>query len=388
MSQDSQTSKAHEDESYLHEIIANSVKSISSEEEVSSESDETQTEESKKENEEASSENVEQVDQESTEEQENQSEQDGKQNEYSTTEVFDSSKFLELSSGGVIKNEEEFKSTLKRLEELNSEVEKLKTEKENIFANSKIKTLNELYKAGKTEEQINEFLRLSELDVNSLEPKEILVQGLIDKGVKRIVAEKMISDQYNLDDYQDPESLTESEKISYEAVLEKMRLDAEPVSKMIAEKLSEISSPELKEGKEVLEMAAKESYKKSLEPFANLLTAQFPKKIEYEANGQKLSYDVPQDEIASIKEEAMEFFFDREVNEKSVAEFIEAKKWMMFRVNGKKILADIAAQHDAAGYKRAKQEFENKSGLHAEERQPIVSSTKDAEAYAMEEANS
>src|SRR5690606_20101235 len=71
--------------------------------------------------------------------------------------TFDVSKYLEEHSGGLLKSEEDLKSSVAKIQEndtLRSRIAELEAEKESIFANDEIKLLNDLSKQGKTDEQI------------------------------------------------------------------------------------------------------------------------------------------------------------------------------------------------------------------------------------------
>lgn len=294
---------------------------------------------------------------------------------------FNLSEFLEQSSEGFVKSEEDLKSALSKAKEyevLQKQIEDLKAEKDNIFANETIKLENRLIKEGKTDEQIAEFKRLATMDIASLDPKEVLIQREIKNGHTRAFAERVVEREYGLDKLSfDEEVLTEDElaknKEELAFINEKMRIDADPLRKQMQEDFKDLTTEVSPSERALKEAAAKTAYKEKLEPFAVKLQNDFPKKISIgDDSTGVLSYDVPQNFIDSVKQNAVEFFMDTEVNEESVGIFMKEMKKEFLWNNQAEILKHFKAQAEAETEKRVRAEFENPQGLPKNTEIPVV----------------
>lgn len=298
-----------------------------------------------------------------------------------SNEAFDLNKYLEQSSDGLLKSEDDFKAGLNKIKEyetLQQQINDLKAEKENIFANKEIETLNRLHKEGKTDEQINEFMRLSKIDLDQVDSKEVLIQREIMNGKTRALAEKFIERKYGLDKINlDEESLTASEieynKSELEYANELMKADADPLRKELKSQLVDLSSTESPSEKALKDAAAKQAYRAKLDPFVNQLASKFPKQLVVgdESTG-KLTYDVPADLLDRIKNQAYEHFMDTEVSNESVEDFMTAQKAMWLYENQKEILESIKQQTEVATEKRVRAEYENPQGLPKPNAAPVV----------------
>ena len=307
---------------------------------------------------------------------------------------FDLNKYLEQSSDGLFKSEDEFKAGLQKVKEyenLQKQINELKSEKENIFANKEIETLNRLHKEGKTGEQIEEYMRLSKVNLDEVDAKEVLVQREIQNGKTRVIAEKFIERKYGLDKIVDEELLTASELEEQKSELayidELMKSDANPVRKELKEQLASLSTTESPSEKALKEAAAKQAYQAKLDPFVNQLASSFPKQLVVgdESTGQ-LTFDVPADLLEQIKTEAKEYFLDQEVNEQSVNEFITSQKALWLYNNQKQILESIKQQAEVATEKRIRAEYENPNGLPKQTNVPVTQEV-DRDKILMDIAN-
>lgn len=296
---------------------------------------------------------------------------------------FNPIEYLEQSSEGFIKNEEDFKSVVakaKEYENLQKEIEELKAEKETIFANETIKLENKLIKEGKTDEQIAEFKRLAKLDIASLDPKEVLIQREIKNGHTRQRAEMVVERKYGLDKLSFDEDLLTSEELAankneLEFINDQMKVDAEPVRKEMQEEFKSLTTEISPSEKALREAAALKSYKEKLEPFATKIQSDFPKKLSIgDDETGVFSYDVNQEFLDSLKESAINYFTDTEVNPENVEIFVrETKKEWLYQ-NQKEILKNLKASVEAATEKRVRAEFENPQGLPKNTEAPVVQS--------------
>lgn len=283
--------------------------------------------------------------------------------------AFDVSKYLEEHSGGLLKSEEDLKASVAKIQEndtLRTRIAELEAEKESIFANEEIKLLNDLSKQGKTEEQIEEFRKLRKLgDLSAVDPKEILVQNLVSKGTSRSVAERLIEREYGLNSINlNGDELTDEElasnKEEHALILEKMRLDADPIRKEMQSQIEAFSKPVDQTQQALEKVAAEKAYKQKLAPFAEKLAGDFPSKIEII---EGVEIDVTPEFKESVKSIALEHFLDREVNNENVAEFLNVQKAIFFAENKEVIFKAVHDKGKEEGKAETEARFVNNNGL-------------------------
>lgn len=311
-------------------------------------------------------------------------EESNKTVEESTTETpsFDFNKYLAENSEGLFQSEDDFKSSLTKVKEFDAvkaELDQVKAEKENLFANPFIKTLNEMHKNNATPEQIKEFTNLYDLgDMSKLDPKEALVQELIRNGTSRTMAERIIERKYSLDLSLDEEVLSTEEvsrnKESIELGKEQMRLDAQPVIASFKEKFDSLSQTTTAAAdKQIDIIAAEKKYVESLKVPAEKLANSIPEKFKV----GELSFDRGENFKKEFQEDFIEHFKDRKVDNESVKEFYEMKEAVFLKENFNSIKDAIEKDAYARGKKEAESEFENNSGLPRENVQTMTDSQKE-----------
>lgn len=289
--------------------------------------------------------------------------------------AFDLNKYFEESSEGLVKTEDDFKASITKIKDYDTLAEKVKVleaEKETIFANDFIKKLNALHKEGRSQEQIDSFVSLSRLDLTKIDPKEALVQNeILNNGHTRAIAERIVSKKYGLDKLSiDDDTLTDEEIAANKAELETVQAimsnDAKPIVDDLKKQLDGLSNSVSPEQKALDEAARKKSYEKALEPFADQLVKDFPTKLALSPEeGVELTYDMPEDFTATIKDEAKEYFNhpDMQVNAETVQEFVTLKKALYLYSKQKEIITHFYEQGKALGVKEATAKFENAGGV-------------------------
>lgn len=327
--------------------------------------------------EETNPENKEEAPAEAEQKNEEQANQENNDNPDGKESTFDLSKYFEESSEGLFKSEEDYKSALSKIKDydaLSQKVQVLESEKESIFANDYIKKLNNLHKEGYSPEQIKSFNNLIELgDIKTLDPKEALIQNeILNNGRTRVLAEKIVSNRYGLNDLSlDDDTLTpeeiEERKDQLEIVNARMEDDAKPVIQGFEKELEGLNNIESPEQKALDEAAKRKAYENALEPFVSKLQESFPKKIVLPTGeeGVEFAYDLPEDFLESVKSEAKEYFNhpDMEVNQETVNEFVTMKKALFVYQNFKDYSEKLWNQAKNAGIKEATAKFENPHGL-------------------------
>src|SRR5690606_1518171 len=129
------------------------------------------------------------------------------------------------------------------------------------------------------------------------------------------------------------DTLTEEEIAANKAELATVQAirsnDAKPIVEDLSKQLDGLSNSVSPEQKALDEAARKKSYEKPLEPFADQLVKDFPTKVALSPEeGVELTYSMPEDFTATIKDEAKEYFNhpDMQVNAETVQEFVTLKK--------------------------------------------------------------
>lgn len=281
---------------------------------------------------------------------------------------FDVNAYLRENSEGLLNGEEDLKASiikLKQYEELETKVKVLESEKESLFANDYIKTLNELHKQGKTSEQISEFQKLHSLgDLSTLDAKEILIQNKIDQGASREVATKLIEREYGLNKISLDESILTPEELDenkeeLELINEKMKLDADPIRAKLQSKLDEISKPVDATQEALNKAAAEKAYKAKLEPFVEKLSEAFPSQVDF----GEVKFEVGKEFKDNVKSFAFEYFLDKPVDETTVKEFEAVQKAIFLAQNHEKISKALIEKGRELGRKERDEEFVNNNGV-------------------------
>lgn len=279
-----------------------------------------------------------------------------------TQPQFDLVAYLKEISGGEIESEEVLKERLSRTKLYESEVNQLKSEKDNLFANDRIKVLNDLYKSGKTDEQIAEFEKLRNLgDLNQLSAKDILVQKHIADGYDAKTASRLVEREYGLDKLElNEEHQTDADKEELDFINKKMEVDAKKARESLQNTIDELGKPVSATDVALKEAASKQAYQEKLKPFATKLSGDFPKRLEF----GETSFDVPAEFTNDLQEDAMTFFMDREVNQENIDNFVAFKKGQFLAQNHEKIAKELLEKGKEIGRKEAESEFTNNGGVN------------------------
>lgn len=301
-----------------------------------------------------------------------------------TEPTVDYGKFLEENSGGLFKTVDEFKSALDKVkgyDELQAKIDEL--ENKNPFANDYVAKLNRLYAEGKTQDQIDAFNSLQKLgDISQMDPFEVKVQRLVFEGYPRATAERQVKSQFGLDINVNEDELTDEElaanKIKLEDAQIALKISSREDAAFLQQQLARISeSDDDKQTRILQEAAAKEAYEKKLTPFVNQLASSYEQgvKVPVKTNDIETEYKFDFDDNfrMDIAKMAKEFFTDNPVNDENVRSF---KDFANAQYVASKLKTDIipnAVSHGyALGYKKATEEFENKSGLPTQQDAPLA----------------
>jgi len=313
--------------------------------------------------------------------------------EKNTPEVIqpDYNKFLEESSEGLFKSVDDFKSSLdkvKNFDEIAKERDALKAQTEiDPFANDFVKKYNELVKAGKSQDQINSFIRINQLgDVSELSDYQAKVEKLVQDGYKRDFAERKITKDFNLNidvsgDHLEPEEI-EANKALLEDSKEELRISANADRAALEDlkvKLSDTTDNNA-DNRALAEAAQIKEYQDKLKPVVAGIAAQYKGLGELNVNGltgdkaKTMNFEADPEYVAQAEQKLFDYFKDGKtpVNDQTVSEakaYLDAV-WIM---NNKEKFAQINYNQGIADAKLAAvDEFENKSGIPVSGLPPVT----------------
>ena len=308
----------------------------------------------------------------------------------------DYNKFLEESSDGLFKTVDEFKANLEKVksyDQLKAEKEQFEAKaNENPFANDFVKKYNELVKSGKTQDQIDSFVKINQLgDLSQLDPFALKVENLVQQGYKRDVAERKVNRDFNLNIDVDGEYLTDEEIATNKSLLEDAKEELRISSKADLASLEELkvklsdTQDNNAHNKILAEEAQLKTYQQKLKPITDKIAGEYKGLGTLNVNGGEgdkakyMNFEVEPEYKQHVEQRLYEYFQDGKtpVNEQTVAEARVAidANWLY---DNKEKFAQINYNQGIADAKlSAIAEFENKSGLPTSGLAPI---TKGAEA--------
>lgn len=121
------------------------------------------------------------------------------------TPTVDYSEFLKTSSDGLFTDVETFKASIPKIKEydtlLSQKTELEEKLKVNPFVNDFVKTVNDMVKEGKSAEEVDNFIKISKLDIDTLPAMEAKVMVMVKEGYSEAIARQIVEQEYPLDDY-------------------------------------------------------------------------------------------------------------------------------------------------------------------------------------------
>lgn len=317
----------------------------------------------------------------------------------------DYNKFLEESSGGLFKDVDALKENLTKItsfDELKKENEDLKKQKEELqqkveadpFANPFVKTYNDLVKSGKTDEQIDSFVKINKLgDLTQLDPFQLKVERLVQDGYKREVAERKITRDFGLNieiegDHLSEEQISEN-KLALEDAQEDLRISAMQEDLPALQKLKvELSNTVDNEAnnKALAEQASLKEYNDKLAPVVAKIAQEYSGVGSINVNGKAgddakvMTFEADPEYRAEAQTRLFEYFKDGKtpVNDQTVAEAKEYLDAVWISRNKEKFAQTNYNQGFADAKLAADKEFENPAGVPPSGIAPKTQATVDA----------
>jgi hypothetical protein len=235
--------------------------------------------------------------------------------------------------------------------------------------NEYVKTINDMIKSGKSMEEIDNFHKLSKVDVATLSPIEAKVMVMVKKGYNEEIARDIVKEEYPLEEYE--EGTPERRRIE-----EKLRVSSEEDKKELAAWKKEVShidttASEQAEQQRLEGIAREQDRIKLIKGQAPAIAEKFTGLGERVLNGKegdeaiKLNFDYAPEYKAELPARIENFFKDAnlEVNEDNIAQAERYVRADYLEKNIDTIMQDVFKHAVSLTEERMVQKYENRSGL-------------------------
>lgn len=302
----------------------------------------------------------------------------------------DYAKILSEVTEGQFTDVEQFKASLPKLKEydsLSGKVTELEEKlKVNPFANDFAKTVNDLIGAGKSADEIDNFIKISRLDIDQLPAVDAKVMRMVKDGYNPEIARQIVESDYPINDF-------EEGSVDRQILEEKLRVSSIDDRKILKEYKQELTtvdnSAQVQAEQERLNNIAKaEQHKQSVKAVVPKIAETIVGLGEKNLNGKegdeaiKLKFDYNAEFKAQLPAKLESFFLDGglEVNEENIAfaqKYIRAE---YLEKNEEALFQQVFKHAEALTTERLVAKYENLSGLPPEPTNVVVDNTQ--KAYA------
>lgn len=284
---------------------------------------------------------------------------------------------LDQMSGGMFKDETGFRSGLERLknyEELNRKHEELSAQmaKAPVFHDDSVRIYNEMLQGGKSREQINTFLKLSQLgDLKDLSDKDALIfKAVMLNDSKESAALLRLNRDFKLED----SSLEQTER---DLLDDDMRLAANEARKELAQYKTTVSQPEVQpEETRLREEARTQAHAANVRPYVKDVVASLPNMGEFTLVPAKEAKDnqpaveavkmtIPIDDAArgQFQQHLENYFLDgtTPITDQNVREALHYARAEYLRTNAETLFAKVYSDAVAKTTEALVNKYENRS---------------------------
>lgn len=302
----------------------------------------------------------------------------------------DYAKILSEVTEGQFTDVEQFKASLPKLKEydsLSGKVTELEEKlKVNPFANDFAKTVNDLIGAGKSADEIDNFIKISRLDIDQLPAVDAKVMRMVKDGYNQEIARQIVESDYPINDF-------EEGSVDRQILEEKLRVSSIDDRKILKEYKQELTtvdnSAQVQAEQERLNnIAIAEQHKQSVKAVVPKIAETIVGLGEKNLNGKdgdeaiKLKFDYNAEYKAELPAKLESFFLDGglEVNEQNIAfaqKYIRAE---YLEKNEEALFQQVFKHAEALTTERLVAKYENLSGLPPEPTNVVVDNTQ--KAYA------
>lgn len=296
--------------------------------------------------------------------------------------VTDYSKILEELTEGEVKDVDTFKTLFpkaKNYDTLLSEKSELEEKlKVDPFANEYSKTIDSMIRNGKSFEEIENFHKLSKVDIDALSPIEAKIMVMVSKGFDPEIAKEIVEEEYPLHNYD--EGSSDRRKLE-----EKLRVNQEEDKKVLRDIKKDLtavdnSPAEKAEADRLQAIANQKQFENIIKEAAPTLAQKFTGLGERNLNGKegddalKLNFDYSDEFKAELPAKIESFFVDgqMELNETNIQLAEKYARADYLERNFDSILQSAVKHAISVTEEKVINRYENRSGLPAETAPPTT----------------
>jgi len=303
-----------------------------------------------------------------------------------TIEPVDYSKFLSETSEGLFTDVDSFKASLPKIKEYDQLVsakteleEKLKVDP---FANDYVKTLDSMIRSGKSADEIENFTKISRLDLDQISAIDAKVMVMVKNGYSEAIARQIVEDEFPLELYEEGTR----ERMILEEKLRVSSLEDRNILKEYKKDLTTIdtSAQTQAENERLTAIATAEAHKQTVKQQIPKIAEALTGLGEINLNGKEgdeavnLKFDFKDDFKAGLPKALESFFLDgqMEVNEDNIklAQGYIAADYL--QKNFGQISQAIFKHAEAITTEKMVNKYENRTGLPVETPNPVVDNSK------------
>ncbi len=301
-----------------------------------------------------------------------------------TSEPYNYWQDLDSKTEGLVKDAESLSEIIKRSKDYDTLAEQQKS----LFkpANDYIAKLNEMTLAGANQDQIKAFVTLNGYgDLTALSPLDIKVTKMVlTEGYSEATARKLVNREFNLDQFD--EAIPEH-KENADIMREQLAISAKKDLQTLQEykkELSTVDNPEKAQAEQqnLQRIADASNYNKTVEREAPNIAKHFPTKLDYEfkVGDAAVPYEDSFDKEFLDKElpnYLKEYYKDSmdPINAETLPQAYSFALGEYLKQNDHKRLEKAFQKGDSAGYERAVQKYENRSGLPKAQENQVITTT-------------
>lgn len=300
--------------------------------------------------------------------------------------VVDYSKYLSEQTEGFFSDVDSLKAALPKIKEydtlLSAKTELEEKLKVDPFANDYVKTLNEMVKSGKSADEIENFTKISRLDLDQISAVDAKVMVMVKAGYSEAIARQIVEDDFPIEDY--PEGSSERMKLE-----EKLRVSSMEDRRILKEYKKDLttvdnSAQQAAETARLQVVAKTEEHKNQVKQLTPKIAETIVGLGEKNLNGKegdeavKLNFDFNAEYKNSLNEKVESFFLDSqmEMTEENVD---LAKKYIRadyLERNFDQIAQSIYKHAESITTERMVAKYENRTGLPPESTNVVVDTSK------------
>lgn len=309
----------------------------------------------------------------------------------------DYSEFLSKESEGLFTDVDSFKAALPKIKDYDTKVkdyESLLTTKTELeeklkvdpFANDYVKTLNEMVKAGKTADEIENFTKISRLDLDQISASDAKVMVMVKNGYSEAIAKQIVDQEFPIEDFDEGsvERTILEEKLRVSSIKDREELKAYKKELTTIDNTAQVEAQTKAEEQRLQGIAKAEEHKTLVKQIVPRIAEKISGLGEKNLNGKdgdeavKLNFDYTAEFKAELPEKISSFFLDAqmEVNDENAALVEKYIRADYLERNFDQIAQSIFKHAEALTTEKMVNKYENRTGLPPESTNVVVDNSR------------